>query len=331
MREGILRLSAPPHIISRSSVVGKHEFEGPLGSLFDLHDNDDRFGMQTWEQSEAEMQRQAFNIALAKAGLSPGDIDAVYAGDLMNQCISSAYGLLEYDVSFIGLYGACSTAAEALALAAMSVSAGYFERAAAVTSSHNCSAERQFRFPLEYGGQRTPTSQWTVTGSGAFVLCANGKGPRITEVMLGKTVDLGITDANNMGAAMAPAAADTILRYFKTSGQSPEDFSLIATGDLGREGHSLLLELTKMEGLDISRRCMDCGLLIYHLTKQDMHMGGSGCGCSAVALAAYLLRRLERGEYEKILFVGTGALMSPLAVKQGRSIPGVAHLVRIEA
>lgn len=331
MSKGIIKLDNAPAILCAASVVGKHESEGPLGELFDFHDIDDRFGQTTWEKSEAEMQHMALNLAMAKEKIGITEIDAIFAGDLMNQCTSSTYGLLSHDAPFIGLYGACSTAAEALILAGLTVNAGYFKKTAVVTSSHNCSAERQFRFPLEYGGQRTPTSQWTVTGSGAFIVSDEDKKyPRIVEVMPGMTVDYGIKDANNMGAAMAPAAADTLIRYFTASGLEPSVFDLIVTGDLGFEGHSVVLDLMASKGFDLSKNYNDCGLLIYHRSSQDMHAGGSGCGCSAVVLAAYLLKCIREGTLHDILFVGTGALMSPLTVQQGESIPGIAHLVRIK-
>lgn len=326
---GIVKLNHPPALIATASVVGKKEHDGPLGDLFDLHDETDNFGCESWEQSEAEMQRQALGLALSKAKTDDSSLQALFAGDLINQCTSSNYGLLSYNVPFFGLYGACSTCAEGLVLASMLVGNGTYSRVGVVTSSHNCSAERQFRFPLEYGGQRTPTSQWTVTGSGAFLLDAMGHGPRITEVLPGITRDRGITDINNMGAAMAPAAADTIERYFRESHADPASFDRIITGDLGYEGHAILLELLKGKGIDISANANDCGLLIYNRTAQDMHAGGSGCGCSAVVLSAYLYRQLTSGAMRNILFVGTGALMSSMSVLQNQSIPGVAHLVHL--
>lgn len=331
MPKGILKLENAPAIISTAAVVGKHEAEGPLGELFDFHDRDDRFGQTTWEKSEAEMQHMALNLAMAKNKIGISDIDVIFAGDLINQCTSSTYGLLSHDAPYIGLYGACSTVAEALILSCLTVNAGYFKKAAVVTSSHNCSAERQFRLPLEYGGQRTPTSQWTVTGSGAFIVAdEEGNYPRIIEVMPGMTVDYGIKDANNMGAAMAPAAADTLLRYFNASGLEPSAFDLIVTGDLGFEGHSIMSELMISKGFDLSKNYNDCGLLIYHRSAQDMHAGGSGCGCSAVVLASYLLKHMREGKLNDLLFIATGALMSPLSIQQGGSIPGIAHLVRIK-
>ncbi len=314
-------------IVSSASVVGKNEHSGPLGEYFDIHDPSDKFGMNTWEQAESEMQRLAFNTALSKLSLSERSIDAIFAGDLLNQCVGSSYGLLDFDIPYFGLYGACSTAAEGIMLASALVSAGYFNRVAAVTSSHYCSAERQYRSPIEYGAQRSPTAQWTVTGAGAFMISSGGK-VKICEALPGIVIEKGITDASNMGAAMAPAAADTIIRYFSSSGYSPSDFDMIVTGDLGAEGGSILCELLLTEGLDIRKKYADCGTLIYDLKKQDKHSGGSGCGCSAVVLASYLIPMLEKGDLSDILLIGTGAMMSPSSIQQGYSIPAVAHLLR---
>ena len=317
-------------IASSASVVGKNEYDGPLGEYFDIHDPTDKFGMKTWEQAESEMQRLAFNTALSKLSLAERSIDAIFAGDLLNQCVGSSYGLLDFDIPYFGLYGACSTAAEGIMLASACVSAGYFDRAVAVTSSHYCSAERQYRAPIEYGAQRSPTAQWTVTGAGAFVISNNGK-VRICEGLPGIVIEKGITDASNMGAAMAPAAADTIMRYFSSSGYSPSDFDMIVTGDLGAEGGSILCELLSSEGLDIKKQYADCGTLIYDCEAQDKHSGGSGCGCSAVVLSSYLLPLLESGEASDILLIGTGAMMSPSSIQQGYAIPAVAHLLRFSA
>ena len=328
MQSKILRFEGGAAIVSAASVVGKYEHEGPLGDCFDLHDSTDKFGMKTWEKAESEMQRLAFNTALAKLCASEREIDALFAGDLLNQCVGSSYGLLDFDIPYFGLYGACSTAAEGLMLSAMMTSAGYFSTCAAVTSSHYCSAERQYRTPLEYGAQRSPTAQWTVTGAGAFIVRKEGK-VRISDALPGIVVEKGINDASNMGAAMAPAAADTIYKYFKYGDRHPEDFDLIVTGDLGWEGGSILCELLLAEGLDIRSRYNDCGMMIYDRRGQDMHAGGSGCGCSAVVLASHLIPRLERGDLRSILLIGTGAMMSPASVQQGESIPAVAHLLRI--
>ena len=319
-------------ILCAASVVGKLEKEGPLGACFDVHSANDRFGQKTWEKAESEMQRLALNTALAKGEITEREIDAIFAGDLLNQCIGAAYGLKDFDVPYFGLYGACSTAAEGIILSSLLVSGGMLRRAAAVASSHNCTAERQYRSPIEYGGQRAPTAQWTVTGAGAFVV-TNEREARvfIKGVAPGTVVEKGIRDAANMGAAMAPAAADTLQRFFGETGYAPKDFDLIATGDLGYEGGSILCELMRMDGIDISPVYNDCGMMIYSRDTQDTHAGGSGCGCSAAVLASYLLPRMERGELSRVLWLGTGAMMSPQSVQQGEYIPAIAHLVMLES
>jgi len=322
-------------ILSTASVVGKKEREGPLGERFDLCDMTDRFGVKTWEAAESEMQRMALGTALAKAKLHDGDIGALFAGDLLNQCVGSAYGLLSFDIPYFGLYGACSTCAEGLLHASIAVTHGVFDRCAAVTSSHYCSAERQYRTPLEYGGQRPPTAQWTVTGSGAFILGsadladANGCAV-IRRGMPGRVIEKGINDANNMGAAMAPAAEDTLVRFFRATKTQPSDYDLIVTGDLGYEGGEILCELMRLAGYDLADRYSDCGTRIYFREDQDVHGGGSGCGCSAVVLSAELIPKLLGGAWERILFLSTGAMMSPDSIKQGQNIPAVAHLLQIE-
>ncbi len=317
-------------IVSAASVVGKLEKEGPLGDCFDLHSQNDRFSQKTWEKAESEMQRLALNTALAKGELREEDIDAIFAGDLLNQCVGAAYGLKDFSVPYFGLYGACSTAAEGLILSSLLVSGGSVRRAAAVASSHNCTAERQYRSPIEYGGQRAPTAQWTVTGAGAFVVgSAEESKVLIRGVSPGMVLEKGIKDSANMGAAMAPAAADTLLRFFADTGSTPQDFDLIATGDLGYEGGSILCELMRMEGVDIAPVYNDCGMMIYSRETQDTHAGGSGCGCSAAVLASYLLPKLIRGEIRRMLVLGTGAMMSPQSVQQGEYIPAVAHLVML--
>jgi stage V sporulation protein AD len=323
-------------IFSSATVVGGKERQGPLGAHFDYYNDNDKFGQETWEKAESEMQRMALAAAMGKAGLDVSDVDVLLAGDLLNQCVGSAYGLLSYDIPYFGLYGACSTCAEGLLLASSLVTGGVASIAAAVTSSHNAAAERQFRSPVEYGGQRPPTGQWTVTGSGAFLLSSianTDMSPMayITAGMPGIVIDKGISDANNMGAAMAPAAESTLTRYFTESNTSPEDYDLIVTGDLGFEGGRILCDLMSARGLDISSRYNDCGMMIFSRNTQDTHCGGSGCGCSAVVLGAYLLPRLMRGELSRILFMATGAMMSPDSVKQGESIPAVAHLLCLEA
>ena len=327
----ILKLKNKAYITHFSCVGGKEEHRGPLGAALDFYDETDRFDQKTWEKSESEMQRRALSILLAKAKRKPDDIEMLIAGDLINQCTSSNYGLLDFDIPYVGIYGACSTAAEGLGLSALFCSAGYAKRAAVVTSSHFCSAERQFRYPLEYGSQRTPTSQHTATAAGAFMIENEGSGAYIGEVMFGITNDGGITDANNMGAAMAPAVVDTLTRYFKDSGRKPEDFDLIITGDLGHEGYMIVKELMLQLGYDMQKNFYDCGLMIYDRSRADMHAGGSGCGCSAFALAASVIPDIISGKYKDVLFIGTGALLSQASVLQGESIPAVAHLIRIRS
>lgn len=329
MRE-IIKLKKEPRISSHYSVVGSHEKKGPLGECFDEYSSDNKFGKDSWEKAESEMQRLALTGALKKGDFTDKSIDVLLAGDLLNQCVGSSYGLIDFDIPYITLYGACSTCALGLGLASLLYDGGIASRCACVTSSHYCSSERQFRFPLEYGGQRTPTSQWTVTGAGAFVLGDTGS-VKISEVMLGKSVDMGITDINNMGAAMAPACIDTLKRYFSSSNTRPEDFDLILTGDLGYEGSEILKDLLLKDGIDIRENHNDCGLMIYNLEEQDKHAGGSGCGCSASVLSGSILEKMESGALKNVLFIGTGALMSPMTLYQGGSIPAIAHLVRLES
>ena len=326
MRSGIVKLDA--HVMAGASVVGHLEHDGPIGGVFDLHDKEDTFGQKTWEKAESEMQRLALKTALTKAEIAEEEVGALFAGDLMNQCVGSAYGLLSFDIPYFGLYGACSTAAEGLMLASMMVSRDIYGLCAAVTSSHNCTAERQYRMPIEYGSQKPPTAQWTVTGAGAFLVGKEGK-VKVVEALPGIVIEKGINDANNMGAAMAPAVLSTLLRYFEESRLTPADFDLIVTGDLGYEGGSILVDLCTTEGLDISSVYNDCGMMIYSRQVQDTHAGGSGCGCSAVVLASYLLPKLQSGELRNILFIGTGAMMSPSSIQQGQAIPAVAHLIRL--
>ncbi len=331
MENQILKVDAK--IICAASVVGHKENEGPIGHLFDIYDKSDKFKQKTWEKAEGQMQKIALTAALTKANLTEKDIDALFAGDLLNQCTGSAYGLLDFDIPYLGLYGACSTAVEGLILASLLITGGHFERCATVTSSHFCSAEQQYRTPLEYGGQRSPTAQWTVTGSGAFILTNNesdGCGVRISEAMPGIVIDKGVNDAANMGAAMAPAALNTLLRYFAESQTSPEDYDAIFTGDLGLEGSKILKEFMEIEGYKLNDNYRDCGNIIYDRAYQDVHSGGSGCGCSAVVLASYILPKIKSGEYKNALIVGTGAMMSPSSLKQGLSIPAIAHLIKLE-
>ena len=314
-------------VVSASGIVGSREHEGPLGDRFDEWSGDDRFEQDTWEKAESEMQRRAFGIAMKRGEVREEDIDALFAGDLLNQCVGSAYGLSEFKIPYFGLYGACSTCAEGLILASAMTSATYCRYAAAVTSSHYCSAERQYRTPLEYGAQRSPTAQRTVTGAGAFIVGQGGK-IKIKEALGGTVTDLGVNDTSNMGAAMAPAALSTLLRYFSESGKDADDFDLIVTGDLGFEGSDILRRLAAAEGVDLSQNYNDCGMMIFDRERQDVHSGGSGCGCSASVLACEIIPKMLDSVYRDVLFVGTGAMMSPSSINQGFSIPAVAHLVR---
>ncbi len=316
-------------IASYASIAGKKEGEGPLRRYFDILMDDAEWGEKTWEKTESKMQKSAVAHAVEKAGINLSDINYIFAGDLLNQCIGSSFGLRELEIPFLGVYGACSTMAETLGLAAMTVDGGFADCSAAVTSSHFCTAERQYRTPLEYGGQRTPTAQWTVTGAGALILSKSGGAPYVTHFTAGKIVDLGITDANNMGAAMAPAAADTLLAHFKDTGKRPEDYDLILSGDLGEVGKSILIDMMIDEGYDIAENYNDCGCMIFDGKKQDTHAGGSGCGCGASTLCGYVMNRMKAGELNRVLFMATGALLSPTSTLQGESIPSVAHAVVI--
>lgn len=322
-------LQAPPSVIGSAAVVGKKEGEGPLAATFDSISQDDTFGERSWEKAESAMQKMALATALSKAGLSISALDYLLAGDLLNQCIGSGFAVRGQDVPFLGLYGACSTMAESLSLASMLLDGGYGTKIAAMTSSHFCSAERQYRSPLEYGGQRTPTAQWTVTGSGCVVLSDQGPGPYITHVTTGKVVDKGIKDAANMGAAMAPAAYSTIAAHFQDTGRKPSDYDLIVTGDLGQLGRDIVADWFHRDGMDL-KNLRDCGTLIYDLKGQDVHCGGSGCGCSAVVLAGLLLNGMAAGRWNRILFCGTGALLSPTSSQQGESIPSICHAVALD-
>ena len=270
-----------------------------------------------------------YKLLQKKAGMNPKDFGLVLSGDLLNQCIGSSFCLRNMGIPHLGLYGACSTMSEGLLIGSMIVGSGYMDHVVAMTSSHFASSERQYRFPLGYGGQRTPTAQWTVTGSGAALLSQVGTGPKITACTIGTVVDLGITDANNMGAAMAPAAYETIKIHFDELDMRPEDYDLIVTGDLGQLGKEALLALARRDGFSLGGRLIDCGTMVFDLQKQDVHSGGSGCGCSAITLCGYLLDKLRKGKLKRILFCGTGALLSPTSTQQKLSIPGVCHAVSI--
>ena len=319
----------PPSFCGYACTVGKKEGEGPLRDSFDLINEDSFFGEKSWEKAESTMVKGTVSMALDKAKLSHEDIDYAFAGDLLNQCIGSTFGMRDSKIPFFGLYGACSTMAESLALAAMTLDGGFAQHTLAVTSSHFCSAERQYRTPLEYGGQRPPTAQWTVTGSGAAVLASDGHGPYITHVTPGRIIDAGIKDANNMGAAMAPAAYDTLKTHFEDLAVDPSAYDLIVTGDLGAVGHSVIVDFFRDDGIEIASNYDDCGLMIFDRKSQDVHSGGSGCGCSASVLCGYLLNGMRSGRWNKILFAATGALLSPTSTMQGESIPAVCCAVAI--
>ncbi len=320
----------PPRVLSYAAVAGPKEAEGPIGKEFDRVFDDPYLGKSTWEAAESELQRQVLSIALQKANLTPQSVQCLFAGDLLNQCVGSTVGLSGFEIPHVGIYGACSTMALGLLMASCFVDGGLAQTTGAVTSSHFCSSERQFRYPLEYGGQRPQTAGWTATAAGAVLVGTASSGVTVQGGIVGRIRDLGVTDANNMGAAMAPAAADTIVTFFKDTTLSPSDFDLILTGDLGETGSRLVCELTKGEGYDISANHADCGLNLYHKQVQDVHAGGSGCGCAAGVLCARILRQMEQGMLKRVLFVATGSLHSPTSVQQGVPIPGIAHGVWLE-
>lgn len=321
----------PATILETAAIVGQKEGEGPIAQSFDIILEDDKFGEETWEKSESRLQREAALTALKKAKLTPADINYVLAGDLLNQCVGAHYGMRDLEIPFLGLYGACSTMAESLSIGSMLISGGYADYAMCVTSSHFCSAEKQFRYPLEYGGQRAPSAQWTVTGAGCAVLAKDGDGPKITHVTTGKIIDMGVSDLNNMGAAMAPAAIDTLTAHFEDTGLKADDYDLILTGDLGLIGSDILEELMLEEGYDIRENHNDCGKIIFDIEKQDVHSGGSGCGCCGSVFCGHIIKEIRSGKYKHVLLIATGALMNPMTVKQGETIPAIAHAVAISA
>lgn len=331
LKDGTIVMESFPSVSSFAAAVGKMEGDGPLGNCFDYIADDATLGESSWEKSESKLQQYAFSNALSKGGFSEKNIDFIFAGDLLNQCVSSSYGARDTDIPFYGLFGACSTMAESLSLASIFVDSGAAVNAAAVTSSHFCSAERQFRLPVNYGGQRTPTAQWTATAAGCAIVSPHLEPPYVKAVTVGKIKDMGITDANNMGAAMATAAYDTISRHLANTNQSIDSFDLILTGDLGKVGSDILVELFKKDKVNISGKHNDCGLMLYDMQKQDVHSGGSGCGCSASVLCGHVLREIQQGRIKNVLFAATGALMSPTIVQQGESIPGISHAVHISA
>ncbi|MDR0947237.1 MAG: stage V sporulation protein AD [Ruminococcus sp.] len=315
------------YIKSYASIAGKEESEGPLGALFDEISEDPYFGQETWEQGESAFIRAAVKNVLRKASLEPHDIDTILAGDLLNQCVGSTFGIKEFNIPFIGIYGACCTMSEGLMLGSMLIDGGFGSNIIAATSSHFAAAERQFRFPMHYGGVRTPTAQWTCTASGAVILTEDKSDIGVKGFTTGKIVDFDVKDASNMGAAMAPAAADTIKTFLDDTGMKPSDFDAIVTGDLGTVGQKLLFELLEAENIDIKNQHKDCGMMIFDRNKQDVHAGGSGCGCAASVLCAYFLPKLQSGEMKNILFCATGALMSTTISQQGGTIPGISHAV----
>lgn len=318
----------PPSIISSGTIVGPKEGQGPLKDYFDVILTDDTYGEKSWEKAECKMFQDSVNLALKKASLNINDIDYLIGGDLLNQIITSSFAARQFNVPTFGLYGACSTMAEGLSIGSMLIDGGFADNVIVTTSSHFSTAERQYRFPLEQGVQRPFTAQWTVTGSGSSLLSSTGSGPYITHVTTGKVVDLGMKDANNMGAAMAPAAADTIITHFNDTGFTINDYDLIITGDMARVGKSILMELLNKDGLNIEDKYKDCGIEIYD-ESQDVHSGGSGAGCSAVVLNGWLLNQIKNGTFNRVLFIATGALLSPTSTQQGESIPGIAHAVTI--
>ena len=321
-----------PYIISSGSVVGKKEGEGPLGKLFDMVEMENLFGEDTWEAAESTMQKEACLLAVGKADIALEKVRYLFGGDLLRQGIATSMGVEALQIPMFGLYGACSTSGEAIALGAMSVAAGYGEYMLAVTSSHFGSAEKEFRFPLGYASQRPLSAHWTVTGSGAFIVAkdASISHVRISGVTIGKIVDYGLKDSQNMGACMAPAAMDTILMNLKDFERQAEDYDRIITGDLGAVGQKLLLDMIYKKGVDLQEKHLDCGMLIFDAKEQDTHAGGSGCGCAAVTLASYILPKVEKGEWKRILFVPTGALMSTVSFNEGASVPGIAHGIVLE-
>lgn len=370
-----IRLDEPVYIIGSASVVGKKEGEGPLGLLFDMVGEDDLFGCETWEEAESSLQKDAVYLALGKAGVKAENVDFMFAGDLLGQSIATSFGIASYGIPLFGVYGACSTCGESLALGSLAISGGFAEKALCVTSSHFASAEKEFRFPLDYGNQRPLSASWTVTGSGAFVLSnkMDGKGgefiptnstskndtenpgmtdmstdmshgvsggrtqmskavrAQITGITVGKITDFGVKDSMNMGACMAPASASTLEQHFIDFNSQPEDYDKIITGDLGMVGQRALIDLMRDRGYDISAQHMDCGIEIFDAQSQDTHAGGSGCGCSAVTLSAYILRQLEEGNWKKVLFMPTGALLSKTSYNEGKSVPGIAHAIVLES
>ena len=325
-----IKLDVPVNILETASIVGPKESEGPLAGFFDQCLDDEFWGEKTWEKAESKIIKETVNTVIAKSGIASQDIDYCFAGDLLNQCISSSFGLRELNIPFFGVFGACSTFVESICLGSVFVESGAANNVLCATSSHFCSAEKQFRFPLELGNQRPPTSQWTVTGSGAAILSKNGNGPFITHITPGKIVDKGIKDANNMGAAMAPAAFDTLITHLTDTGRKPSYYDAIITGDLGHIGKSILVDLAESKGYNIKHNYNDCGVLMFDQNSQDTHSGGSGCACIGTVFSGCFFKQLKEGKMNKILLIATGALTNATTSQQGESIPGVAHAIAIE-
>lgn len=325
-----IKFDNPITILESAAIVGPKEANGPLAKYFDKCLEDEFWGEKSWEKAESKIIRETTNLAIAKSNINATDIDFCLAGDLLNQCISSSFGLRDINIPFLGMFGACSTFVEAMSVASVFIDGGAATNVLCSTSSHFCSAEKQFRFPLELGNQRPQTSQWTVTGSGSVILSKNGTGPSITYITPGKIVDMGIKDANNMGAAMAPAAFDTLITHFKDTGRKPSDYDLILTGDLGYIGKDILKDLVKTKGYNISSNYNDCGVLIFDKLSQDTHSGGSGCGCVATVFSGYIFKQLRDKKINKVLVIATGALTNSTSAQQGESIPGIAHAIAIE-
>lgn len=324
-----IKFNTPPTITDCNSIVGPKEAQGPLCKYFDQTLEDEFWGEKTWEKAESKIIKENVNALVTKSGISATDIDCIFAGDLLNQCISSSFGLRDCNIPFVGMFGACSTFVESMCMGAIAIE-GFANHVVCATSSHFCSAEKQFRFPLELGNQRPPTSQWTVTGSGAALLSKNGCGPYITNITLGKIVDLGIKDANNMGAAMAPAFADTLLTHFADTGRNPNYYDAIISGDLGKIGKDIAIDIAMSKGFNIKSNYNDCGLLVFDNNSQDTHAGGSGCACCGTVFSGFLFKQLKEKKIKKLLLIATGALMNSTSSQQGESIPGIAHAVSIE-
>ena len=324
-----IKFDNPPTILDCASIVGPKEAQGPLAEYFDQTLEDEFWGEKTWEKAESKIIKETVNTVISKSGVPSDQIDLMIAGDLLNQCISSSFGLREANIPFLGVFGACSTFVESMCIGSICVES-FAKNVLCATSSHFCSAEKQFRFPLELGNQRTPTAQWTVTGSGAAIITQSGMGPYITHITPGKIIDMGIKDANNMGAAMAPAFCETLITHFLDTGRSPNYYDAIISGDLGHVGKEIAIDIAKARGYNIKPNYNECGVLIFDKEKQDTHSGGSGCGCCGSVFSGYFFKQLKAKKLKKVLLIATGALMNSTSSQQGESIPGIAHAISIE-